>query len=331
MPSPPLTSPPSFAPAISGTTSTTTFTKNSDKDLYVAVDKTVYVWNIGDLDQNWWSWGTAQIELLVSVCRLHGFRRAIVFIGSIEWDWEQHFRVKKIPHEEKFVMLFGALREAHVVPYVAFYLNDAPNNLTASERAADVVSAVHNFNVAHPNSAVAGIEGDQEPTNIDDDYLSMNAAMQTRRDAINTKLELAVSLKPGWLRRQYSGVPMVDVALRNVDAGMIMAYSRDPQLSTRWGDQALALASSRGRRLSVAIETSPRAPDADSFWKMASGTERISFLRNVVDMDAHYRAGAYAGTYHGLVIHDYEGYFEAMYGMKVTEYPANVVSALWEE
>merc|ERR1712072_579943 len=56
-----------------------------------------------------------------------------------------------------------------------------------------------------------------------------------------------------------------------------MAYSRDPQISTRWGDQALALGSTRGRRLSVAIETSPRAPRADSYWEMASGTERISF------------------------------------------------------
>jgi hypothetical protein len=294
----------------------------------VAVEKAIYVWNVGDLGHHWWDWDAPNIELLVSVCVAHGFKRAIVFIGSAQWDWQQYFQVNKIPHEERFVMLFAALRQAGVTPYAAFYLNDAPNDVTGWERAADVVLAIHNFNRAYPDSAVAGIDGDQEPTTIGTEFLSMNAAQRARRDELGTNLTLTASLKPGWLRGRFDDSPMASLAMEDMDAGMIMAYSSKPKLSMRFGDEALALAAPAARELWVALETSPRAPASDTFWELASN-DNSGFLGLVADMDSHYRAHDHAEAYQGIVIHDYEGFFEAMYGVKAPAWTGNVVTRLY--
>jgi len=293
------------------------------------VDKTIYVWNPGDLNLPWWDWGTSQIELLISVCQTHGFKRAVVFIGSLQWDWED-FQAEKIPHEEHFRELFQALRQSNVLPYASFYLNDEPNNLTGWERAANVVSALYHFNQAYPDSAVAGIDGDQEPSSINEDYLNMNAAIKRRRDELHADLKLSAALKPGWLFRDYAGTPMAVVALRGLDSGMIMAYSRSPETSRRWGNAALAFASANDRAVSVAIETSPRAPSADSFWHIARNDPRY-FLELLVSMDANYSAGAHAKSYQGMVLHDYEGFFEAMYGVKTSAFTADVVKKLYAD
>lgn len=41
-------------------------------------------------------------------------------------------------------------------------------------------------------------------------------------------------------------------------------------------------------------------------------------------MEEHYRYGADGDAFQGLVVHDYEGFFEAMYGTKATAYPTPV-------
>ena len=260
---------PSSTSGTSSTSSTSSTETTGPYAKYVSSQKALYVWNPGDLSQAWWNWRSSDIELLISVCRLHGFKRAIVFIGSVQWDW-QTFQAKELPHQEAFVSLFAALRAAGILPLACYYLNDGPNDLSNWQRAADVVSAVHEFNQAFPASAVEGIEGDQEPTSISAEYLQMNEMIRARRDQLNAQLKLSVSLKPGWLRRTYQEENMVSAALGALDVGMIMAYSSSPSTSQAWGDQALARATETNKKLTVAIETSPRAPQSDTFWEVAS-------------------------------------------------------------
>jgi hypothetical protein len=294
------------------------------------VAKALYVWNPGELAGNaWGNWEKRDIELLTSFCTVHNFQRVIVFIGSVEWDWETHFRHNRIPHESTFAQLFQALRSAGVVPHTAFYLNDAISNLQGWAKAADIVSAVVAFNARYPGSAIAGIDGDQEPTQVSEDYLQMTAHMLARRDELGAQLTISAALKPAWLRKNYPGAAsMASAALEQLDDGMIMAYSREPEVSMGLGDQTLAQASSLKRTASVAVEVSPRAPASDTFWSMASGSDKDAFLQMVVDMDSHYRASANSATYHDFVIHDYEGIFEALYGVKATKYHSNSVTDL---
>lgn len=55
-----------------------------------------------------------------------------------------------------------------------------------------------------------------------------------------------------------------------------------------------------------------------------SSKEKPKFFQMVADMEEHYRYGADGDAFQGLVVHDYEGFFEAMYGTKATAYPTPV-------
>ena len=182
------------------------------------------------------------------------------------------------------------------------------------------MSAVHKFNHAFPDSKIEGLDGDQEPTLVSEDYLKMNRAMMARRDFLNSELKITVSIKPGWLRSMIDDRTLAAAkVLDSVDAGMIMAYSQQVATSLHWGDQALALGD-----VSVAIETSFRAPETDSFWEMAQSSPS-EFFQLVVDMDDHYTVST---SFDGLVLHDYEGFFKAMYGVTATGYLAQEVESL---
>ena len=76
--------------------------------------------------------------------------------------------------------------------------------------------------------------------------------------------------------------------------------------------------------VSVAIESSFRAPRTDSFWDLAQ--EPMKFFQLVVDMDDHYRQ--FASVFQGMVVHDYEGFFKAMYGVAATAYMPSRVESL---
>jgi len=302
----------------------------SPEQKYLSVEKSLYVWNPGKKMKNWWDWTADRIALLVSFCTVHNFKRAIVFVGTIQWDWKQHFSQNKLPNQANFVNLFAALRLAGISVSVSFYVNDDPESLTNWEEAADVVSAVHQFNVDYPDSAIDGIDGDQEPNTITPDYIAMNNKMRARRDKLGATFEIAASLKPGWLRKTttFDSTNAAAAAIDSLDHAMIMAYNSAQSVSEKFGKQALEHGASVDRKVAVAIETSPRAPETDTFWSMCSGSNRDAFFDMVYDMDQEYRASAHAKLYKDFVIHDYEGYFEAMYGLKATSFDGTSVSAL---
>ena len=116
---PSTTSTSSVTTSTSAPSTTSTGTQSHLHERYIQIPKALYVWNPGDLS-SWWDWTTASIDLLLSVCRVHGFKRAIVFIGSVQWDWEHHFAVGQLPHQEKFITLFAELRRVGVMPYEAW-------------------------------------------------------------------------------------------------------------------------------------------------------------------------------------------------------------------
>ena len=138
---------------------------SSAQQQYLSVAKGLYVWNPGTTaGTKWWAWGdNGNTPRLVSFCKAHNFARAIVFVGSVEWEWEGSFKEHQLPHQAHFVTLFTALHAAGIETTAAFYLNDDPNSMVGVDKVADVVRTIAAFNSAHPDAVIAGLEGDQEP------------------------------------------------------------------------------------------------------------------------------------------------------------------------
>jgi hypothetical protein len=293
---------------------------------YQNIDKGLYVWNPGG---PWWEWSQTQnAERLVGFCKAHGFRKAILFVGSVQWEWESDFSKGNLPHESEFVLVGKQLRDAGIEPHAAFYLNDAPGNLENYQRAADVVQTIDNFNKKYPGSAWFGLDGDQEPGTADTSYLAMNQEMLARKQQLSSAFPIGAALRPKWLNQ-----PSVTTwqsnfsdALASLDTGMLMAYQNNESGSTSWGDMGLSFAKEVNRSLSIAIETADLGgTNADSFYQMVIGN-KSQFFQMVVTMNNHYLPSA---NYHGFVIHDYANYFQDLYGVKPNVSPSTTFPTLY--
>ena len=171
--------------------------RSTAEQQYLSVAKGLYVWNPGKTaGTKWWAWGdNGNTPRLVSFCNAHNFTRAIVFVGSVEWDWAGNYKQARLPHEAHFVTLFRALRAAGIVPSAAFYLNDDPNSMVGVDKVADVVRTIAAFNSAHPDAVIAGLEGDQEPNVVGAEYMRMGSVMRTTRDSLGIHLEIGAALR----------------------------------------------------------------------------------------------------------------------------------------
>lgn len=294
---------------------------------YQAVKKTIYVWNPG---ASWWAWmENGSAERLVAFCQMHGFHRAIVFIGSVQWDWDTSFQQGQLPHEAEYAYLGAKLRQAGIEPVASFYLNDAPGDLSGYAKAADIVTAVAGFNARHPDAAFTGLDGDQEPGSATPEYLAMNSGMSARKAQLGATFSLGAALRPKWLNdpSTQGRVSGFADAFATLDDGLLMAYRNTQAASVAWGDQALAIAETLGKPLHIAIETADLGgTNADSFYTMVAAADKAPFFQMVVDMDGGYSAKP---RYAGFAIHAYKEYFTTLYGVSPEQYPSASFDSLY--
>ena len=290
---------------------------------YQALNKSIYVWNTGVRSGKNWS-EDQNAERLVNFSRMHGFRRAIIYVGAVEWHWGNYFSQFQLPDQQEFVYLNYQLRQAGIEPVAAFYLNDDPNDLSNHLRAADVVQTIHAFNQAYPESAFFALEGDQEPNAVGEDYLAMNQAMLDRKQVLGASFPVGAALRPRWLNREsnYGLDSELADALTTLDEGMIMAYSNQRNISRSFANRSLEHSQSAGNKpIYVAIETEDlegTIGNEDSFYEMVASEDKTEFFQMVVDMDEEYRGHP---LYRGMVIHAYKGFFEVLFGHTPDQHP----------
>jgi hypothetical protein len=284
---------------------------SSAKQQYLNTMKGLYVWNPGKTEgTQWWGWSdNGNTPRLVSFCNAHNFKRAIVFVGTVEWDWADNFKTHQLPHEAHFVTLFRALRTAGIKPTAAFYLNDDPNSMVGVDKTMDVVHTIAAFNLAHPDAVIAGLEGDQEPNRVDGEYERMGKIMRPTRDDLDIHLEIGAGLRPKWLNQ----APDFHDALDSLDSGMLMAYSSQKSVSRTMARRALVHANDVGKSLSIAIEVA-NMPDLadDTFYNMVNMLDKDPFFAMVAEMNATYSADEF---YVDMVIHAYHHYFDVLFGV----------------
>lgn len=294
---------------------------------YQAVKKTIYVWNPG---ASWWAWmENGSAERLVAFCQMHGAHRAIVFIGSVQWEWPTSFQQGQLPHEPEYVYLGAKLRQAGIEPVASFYLNDAPGDLTGYAKAADIVTALAGFNARHPDSALVGLDGDQEPGSVTPEYMAMNSGMEARKAQLGATFPIGAALRPKWLSdpsTQGRGSGFAD-AFATLDDGLLMAYRSTQSASVTWGMQGLDIAAMLSKPLHVAIETADLGSgNADSFYPMVAAADKTPFFQMVVDIDRSYAGKPF---YAGFAIHAYKEYFTTLYGVSPEQYPSTTFDSLY--
>eukprot|EP00729_Bicosta_minor_P024483 gene24483-3915_t len=299
--------------------------RSTAEQQYLSTAKGLYVWNPGTTaGTKWWAWNdNGNTPRLVSFCNAHNFTRAIIFIGSVEWDWETNYKKQRLPQEAHFVTVFRALRAANIEPSAAFYLNDLPNSMVGVDKTADVVRTIAAFNKAHPDAVIAGLEGDQEPNVVGGEYERMGKLMRQTRDSLDIHLEIGAALRPKWLNQ----APDFRDALDSLDTGMLMAYSSLQSGSEAMAKRALVHANDVEKPLSIAIEVANMDgkwtdSEKETFYSMVNMPDKDPFFAMVAAMDATYSADIY---YVDMVIHAYDHYFNLLFGVQPDDFGSDSV------
>lgn len=289
---------------------------------YVKADKALYVWSASTAKPTPRTSNHAAItrnddglaDRLAAFCKLHGFSRVHLFLGSAEWDWESQWKQHKLDDEDRMAATFKALRGHGLELHLMWYLNDEPNDLSNHKRAVDLVDTIAGFNKRHPDSRITGLHCDQEPDTTEA-YASLKEMFElvaARNKELKAGLELGAALKPLWLRQDWQGRKVFQHLVDALDTATIMAYSNNPALVKQLAAPLLQYCEKAKKHAEVAIETgSYNAAPEETFTKLVQD-EPAKFLETAAALAADL---AKAKGFDRLAIHDYSQYFRALYGV----------------
>ena len=288
----------------------------ADAAAYVAVPKALYVWRLKTENH--------YVERLAAFCQRHGFTRVYLAIGSCQWDHEPHYSRGQLPNEDQLAVAIAALRNVGTEVHGMYVLNDDANDLQRPERIADLVTATHGYNTRHAAAPLAGLHGDQEPSDPAQyaNYMQMLRTMAKRRDELRAKLQLGVTLKPLWLRQAWDdnpddgqpARPFVQHILELVDEASLMDYSDRPATVLQLGTQALQFAAAAKKPLAIAVETGTKGAAPEETWGQEIERDGpLPFFKHLADFAAAF-SKQHGKAFGGMVVHDYFQYYALLYG-----------------
>lgn len=281
-------------------------------DAYQGITKTLYAPSRGQ-GLPWWSWkSSGGASKLAVFCRLHGFSRVIVPIGSVEEDWETSFSQYELPHIDELVSLAQTLRGCGIEPVAGFYVSSDFDNFANWEHVGDVVSALHVFNVTYPTARFEGLVGLQIPTAPGETYLLMNERLEAKNGQLSAGLLVGAFVSPAWMLMDslYGAPNAIGDALSGLQEGILCCVDPQTPSDAAWPREALSYAGAAGTAMSVSIDVSSSS-SADVFDELLAAEDVTGFFDAVVQYQGALRTHP---SFAELVLVDYPALFERLYG-----------------
>ncbi len=287
-------------------------------DTYQKITKTLFAPGRGQ-GLPWWSWkaggGAAQ---LAAFCRLHGFSRVIVPIGSVQENWDLSFSKYELPYVNELASLAHTLRGSGIEPVAGFFVATSMNDLDNWEYAGDVLSALHVFNVTYVTSRFEGLVVLQVPTAPDEEYLLMNERLEAKNGQLSAGLLVAAFISPSWMVMEslYGAPNAMGEALSGLQEGILFSAEPRTVSDVALSREALSYAGAAGAVMSVSIDVSPSSGD-DVFDELLLAEDKADFFGAVASYHEELRSHPHFGQ---IVLSDYPSLFEKLYGAPPAAY-----------
>ena len=166
-------------------------------------------------------------KILIDFVKKQNIKRIFLYIGSIQREWDQYFKNKRLYNERWLVHLLKELKDNDIEIYWLFYINDNPNDLSNYERVKDLVKAVANYNRHYPEASFDWLQIDQEPYKIGIYPKFLNFLKLTYSLCKSNNLKVQLATKPLWVTQKYHNKPFVDILSKYVDELVLMDYYDD--------------------------------------------------------------------------------------------------------
>ena len=291
---------------------------------YQNTPKTLYAWNSVsrkkiDGVSNWLLLlknENQSFDKLIEFCNIHGFNAINLFVGSVQWEWQDYFRHHILPMEAYLKDNIAKANNNGIKVFALYYLNDEPNNLKDYQLIEDFVASVDSFNNRYPAASFVGISGDQEPwqKEVYQDYLQTNKIIKNKINQLNSDLITSVALKPLWVDQLYDGYKgekaFFEYVLEDVDQAALMAYYDDVDMIKNIALPVLAYANNTGQKIDIILETGwINVLDPNTFYEEIK-KDKKGFLDFVFNLNQDLKVN---DSFSNIVIHDFTQFFKSLY------------------
>lgn len=290
-------------------------------------------------------------DLFFDFCENKSIR--VLYFYNAVWEWNMADLDKakpSIPNEAGFAAFVAEANKRGIQVWLMCYLWDDPNDarmkITAQKQSMKrLAEAVHNFNITHPKTPVAGIHVDQEPgdTAVYDDLLDTMKIAQDWIDANSPKLIISQALRPKWRNQKItwngSTKPMNEHIMDTIGHGAYMSYNNNVTTVKKWLTPIINYATAKGnhKKISSGFEVNDlkgqwKNSGEETWWEeirkeplatrfKVNAAAPTTYEDAMHDIERTYKAKA---GYDRQVIHSYAGYFEHWFGERPRDYILNL-------
>ncbi|TNJ28044.1 hypothetical protein GMRT_10038 [Giardia muris] len=322
---------------------TTGVASPKDFDAYVATPKSLYVWShtTDSTARSTPAWVSLlqnekdEAVYLAKFCRQHGFTEVYLFVGSVEWEYDDFFSKGEMPYTSALRSTVSILTEMGLKTHFLVYLNDAVNNLESYEKITGVAEAAANFQQRYPNLRIGTLHIDQEPSDPAqyEKYIKMLGLA-------SAYMPISAALKPLWLRTTLTSISdrfslfdlsleipsliniadtaetFSDVIYYLTSGSAIMAYSDRTEQIVELAQDSYRSASRVGiTSVKTAIETgyTNNLPEDETLhYEIVNNKD--SWFTRFMELHGMFDTSSNGlGVSQNIVIHDYAQYFKTLY------------------
>ncbi len=288
-------------------------------------------------------------DLFFDFCENKSIR--VLYFYNAVWEWNMadlDNATPTIPNEAEFASLVAEANSRGIQVWLMCYLWDDPNDsrmtITAQKQSMKrLAEAVHNFNIAHPTTPVAGIHVDQEPgdTSVYDDLLDTMKIAQDWVDANSPDIMISQALRPRWRNQNitWNGAtkPMNEHIMDTIGHGAYMSYNDNVNTVKNWITPITNYATANNKKISSGFEVNDLTglwpnSDEETWWEeiglepvatrfKVDAAAPITFEDAMHDIVSTYEAQA---GYDRQVIHSYGDYFKHWFGEHPRDYILNL-------
>ncbi len=278
-------------------------------------------------------------DLLLDFCENKSIR--VLYFFNAVWEWNMadlDNSTPRVPNEAGFAAFVARANNRGIQIWLMAYLWDAPDDsrmTTAANKQSikRLAEAVHNFNLAHPTTPLAGVHLDQEPgdTRVYDDLLDTMKIAQDWVNANSPNIMISQALRPKWRNQNImwngSTKPMNEHIMNTIGHGAYMSYDDDVTVVKGWLTPIINYATTNNKKIASGFEVTDYKgawlnSDKETWWEeirneplatrfKVDAASPVTFEDGMHDVVNTYQAQS---GYDRQVLHDYENYFLQWFG-----------------
>lgn len=279
-------------------------------------------------------------DLLLDFAQNKSISDLYVFGSTYEWNYDD-LSQGRLANESFWVNFNAKANALGIRVWLMYYLYDATDDIRMTTDYNGILVhavAVHNFNQAHPASAFAGMQSDQEPNNPAryPALLENMKRAQEYLDANEVNFLSSQALRPKWHNDviTWNGATktMNQHVMDTITHGAMMAYNDNINTVRDWSNQVVNYATSLGKQVSLGFEVDYlgtggamsatwweeiRAEPVSTRFQVNHDALPVTFedAMDITTTEQSVKAG-----YDRQAIHEYDSYFEHWFGMTPQQY-----------